>query len=78
MRGACGGRGRPATAFDYSSNPSVDFHGERRTNPPINRPSIPKRAWPARDRSKRPSSAMPGMRRRTIATAWSSTAGCLA
>src|SRR5712691_11232364 len=46
------------TPPDDPGNPSVDFHGERRSNL-THRPPIPRPAWPARARARRPGSATP-------------------
>ena len=50
-------RGQP-TPPDDSGYPSVDLHGERRSNLTHHRPPITRPAWPARARARRPSSAM--------------------
>jgi len=49
----------PKTAPDDPGNPSVDFHGERRSNDTHQSTTDPRPAWPARARARRPSSATP-------------------
>jgi transposase len=62
------GDDRP-TPPDDPGNPSVNFHGERRTNATHQSTTDPEARLPARARAKRPSSVTPGTYRWTIATA---------
>ena len=48
------------TPPDDPGNPSVNFHGERRTNATHQSTTDPRPAWPAKGRAKRPGSATPG------------------
>ncbi len=67
------GDDRP-TPPDDPGNPSVDFHGERRSNATHQSTTDPDaRVWLAKGRAKRPGSATRGTCRWTIATAWWST-----
>ena len=46
---------------DDPGNPTVDFHGEQRSNDPTSPPPIRKRCWRARAKARSRSSATPAM-----------------
>jgi transposase len=46
---------RPRQPPDDPGNPTVNFHGERRSNTTHQRPPIPKPSWPRKVRAKKPS-----------------------
>jgi len=50
------------TPPDDPGNPTVNFHGERRSNATTPRPRTPTRGWPAKATDRKPSWSTPGTR----------------